>query len=89
MTTALIISELLPFHDDALLADIDHIFDEIDRSVAKTPPDEAEEIMLIVDWLVDEMLAPAKSNELSIELEVELGAEQTAARQDDEVAEVA
>ena len=93
MTTALIISELLPFHDDALLADIDQIFDEIDRSVAETAPDEAEEILLIVDWLVDEMLTPescaqrSKSDELAIELELEDPA--PTAAEADEVAEVA
>jgi hypothetical protein len=74
MTTAIIISELLPLHDDALLADIEHIFTELDRTVAKTAPDDRAELLLLVDELVDEMLAPAEPREqLAIELEIDLG----------------
>jgi hypothetical protein len=77
MTTATIISELLPFHDDALLADIEHIFDELDRSVELTPPGEAFVIMLLVDELGDEMLdaQPAKRDELTIEISLDLDRE--------------
>jgi hypothetical protein len=89
MTTATIISELLPFHDDALLADIEHIFDEIDRTVEHTPPGEAFVIMLLVDELVDEMIdeRPIQRDELTIEISLELGSDVYADR--DEVAEVA
>lgn len=95
MTTATIISELLPFHDDALLADIEHIFDEIDRSVDLTPPGESFVIMLLVDELFDEMIdeRPAKRDELTIEisLDLELSGSDVYADRDEftEVAEVA
>lgn len=94
MTTATFICELLPFHDDALLADIEHIFDEIDRSVDQTPPGEAFVIMLLVDELVDELIdnRPAKRDELTISLELELDTElsDVYADQDEyQVAEVA
>lgn len=57
MTTALIISELLPIHDDALIADIDAVFDEIDREVALAREvAEQTALLLDVEWLVDEML---------------------------------
>ncbi len=74
MTTATIICELLPFHDDALLADNEHIFDEIDRSVERTPPGESSMIMLLVDELFDEMVyeKPAKRDELTIEISLDL-----------------
>ena len=79
MTTATIISELLPFHDDALLADIEHIFDEIDRTVPFSPPGEAFVIMLLVDELFDEMIheRPAKRDELTIEISLDLDRELT------------
>ena len=91
MTTATIISELCPFHDDALLADIEHIFDEIDRSVELTPPGEAFVIMLLVDELVDEMLTPVVPDELTISLELDLSTNDVYADHDEftEVAEVA
>lgn len=90
MKTALMISELLEFHDDTLIADIERAFDEIDRLVEPTPPGERFELLLIVDDLMDEMLAPAKTEQLSIELELEIGAEQAVHAEDrDEVAEVA
>ncbi|HLT37783.1 MAG TPA: hypothetical protein VK034_15935 [Enhygromyxa sp.] len=58
MTTALIISELLlPIHDDALIADIDAVFDEIDREIAETRALAQQAALLLdVEWLVDEML---------------------------------
>ncbi|MFO7564103.1 MAG: hypothetical protein R6X02_15765 [Enhygromyxa sp.] len=57
MTTALIISELLPLHDDALIADIDAVFAQIDREVAETrEAAEQAALLLDVEWLVDEML---------------------------------
>jgi hypothetical protein len=93
MTTATIISELLPFHDDALLADIEHIFDEIDRTVDLTPASEAFVIMLLVDELVDEMLdeQPVKRDELTIEISLDLDRETSSDvyADCDEVAEVA
>jgi hypothetical protein len=91
MTTATIISELLPFHDDALLADIEHIFDELDRAVEPTPPGEAFVIMLMVDELVDELLTPVKPDELTIEIAIDLTNSDVYADQDEftEVAEVA
>jgi hypothetical protein len=91
MTTATIISELLPFHDDALLADIEHIFDEIDRTVELTPPDDSFVIMLLVDELVDELLTPVKPDELTIELALDLRTSDVYADRDEfaEVAEVA
>ncbi len=56
MTTALIISELIPIHDDALLADIDAAFDEIDRKVAAARErSEQRALLLDVEWLVDEL----------------------------------
>lgn len=56
MTTALIISELLPIHDDALIADIDAVFDAIDREVAEArEAAEQAALLLDVEWLVDEM----------------------------------
>jgi hypothetical protein len=94
MTTATIISELLPFHDDALLADIEHIFDEIDRSVEHTPPGESFVIMLLVDELYDEMVydRPARRDELTIEISLDLDRELSGSdvyMDRDEVAEVA
>jgi hypothetical protein len=91
MTTATIISELLPFHDDALLADIEHIFDELDRTVEPTPPSEAFVIMLMVDELVDELLTPVTPDALTIELAIDLTNADVYADQDEftEVAEVA
>ena len=76
MTTAMMISQMLELHDDALIADVEQVFNEIDRSVALTPRDEYGPLLLIVDELVDEMLAPPlveESNKLSISLELELG----------------
>jgi hypothetical protein len=91
MTTATIISELLPFHDDALLADIEHIFDEIDRTVPFTPPGEAFVIMLLVDELVDEMIdeRPVKRDELTIEISLDLDTDSDVYTDRDEFAEVA
>jgi hypothetical protein len=89
MTTATIISELLPFHDDALLADIEHIFDELDRTVEPTPPGEAFVITLMVDDLVDELLTPVTPDELTIELALELDDPEVDADRFTEVAEVA
>ncbi|PRQ08495.1 hypothetical protein [Enhygromyxa salina] len=90
MKTALIISELLELHDDTLIADIERAFDEVDRLVEPTPPGERVELMLLVDDLLDEMLAPAPTEQLSIELELELGDGRAASTEDrDEVAEVA
>jgi hypothetical protein len=90
MTTATIISELLPFHDDALLADIEHIFDEIDRSVEASKPGDEFVIMLLVDELVDELLTPVKPDELTIELSLDLQTPDVYADRDEfEVAEVA
>ncbi|KIG15676.1 hypothetical protein DB30_05424 [Enhygromyxa salina] len=90
MKTALIISELLELHDDTLIADIERAFDEVDRQVEPTPPGERFELLLLVDDLTDEMLAPAPAEQLSIELELELGDERVAQAEDrDEVAEVA
>jgi hypothetical protein len=91
MTTATIISELCPFHDDALLADIEHIFDELDRTVESTPPGEAFVIMLLVDELVDELLTPLVPDELTIEISLDLTSPDVYADRDEfpEVAEVA
>jgi hypothetical protein len=90
MKTALIISELLELHDDTLIADIERAFDEVDKMVEPTPPGERFELLLLVDDLIDEMLAPLKREQLSIELELEIGDEQTVHTVDrDEVAEVA
>lgn len=94
MTTATIISELLPFHDDALLADIEHIFDEIDRSVELTPPGESFVILLLVDELFDEMIheRPVERDELTIEISLDLDRELSGSdvyADCDEVAEVA
>ena len=90
MTTALIISELLPLHDDALIADIDRVFDEIDRSVEPTPPGETRELLLIVDELVEEMLAPdAEGLEISLTLDQAATKASPAETADAEVAEVA
>jgi hypothetical protein len=91
MTTATIISELCPFHDDALLADIEHIFDELDRTVEATPPGEAFVIMLLVDELFDELLTPVTPDELTIELALDLMDSETYTDRDQfpEVAEVA
>ena len=73
MTTAMMISELLEFHDDALIADIDRAFIEIDRTVKPTPPGAPDLLQLIVDELVEEMLAPDTKAELTISLELEIG----------------
>jgi hypothetical protein len=88
MTTATIISELCPFHDDALLADIEHIFDELDRTVESTPPGEAFVIMLLVDELIDELLTPVTPDELTIEISLDLTSQEVYADRD-EFAEVA
>jgi hypothetical protein len=88
MTTATIISELCPFHDDALLADIEHIFDELDRTVESTPPGEAFVIMLLVDELMDELLTPVTPDELTIEISLDLTSQEVYADRD-EFAEVA
>lgn len=89
MKTATIISELLEYHDDALLADIDDIFDDIDRNVEPTPPDDAFVIWLLVDELVDEMLTPVVPDRLEIELSLELGSESDVYADKDEFTEVA
>jgi hypothetical protein len=89
MTTATFISELLPFHDDALLADIEHIFDELDRTVDSTPPGEAFVIMLLVDDLVDELLTPVTPDELTIEISIDLTSIYADRDEFAEVAEVA
>ena len=90
MKTALMISELLGLHDDTLIADIERAFDEVDRLVEPTPPGERFELLLLVDDLMEEMLAPVQAEQLSIEIELEIGAETTAQTVDrDEVAEVA
>ena len=86
MTTALIISELLELHDDALLADINRAFDEIDRSVPVLS-DGDNALMLIVDELVEEMLAPGESSKLSISIELDIYDDDDGSC--DEVAEVA
>lgn len=90
MKTALMISELLELHDDTLIADIERAFDEVDRLVEPTPPGERFELLLLVDDLIDEMLAPVQTEQLSIELELEIGNKDAAQTEDrDEVAEVA
>jgi hypothetical protein len=74
MTTALIISELLPIHDDALVADIEAAFAEIDREVEETRELARRAALLLdVEWLVDEMLddtvrASLEGLEISLEL---------------------
>ena len=89
MTTAMMISELLEFHDDALLADIDQAFIEIDRTIKKTPPGQPDLLQLIVDELVEEMLAPDTKRELSISLELEVGLGEDLEEPTGDVAEVA
>lgn len=89
MTTALIISELLPIHDDALIADIDAVFDAIDREVAESREAAGQAAMLLdVEWLVDEMLEDTirVSREA---LEISLMLEQVESVPSHEVAEVA
>lgn len=88
MTTALMISQMLELHDDALIADIDQAFTEIDREVERSRREDYGPLLLIVDELVDELLAPAKADELSIELELELEDRQAELGSSD-VAEVA
>jgi hypothetical protein len=57
MTTALIISELIPLYDDALVADIDAAFAEIDREIALANElAEQSALLLDVEWLMDELL---------------------------------
>ena len=91
MTTALMISQMLELHDDALIADIDQAFTEIDREVERSRREDHGPLLLIVDELVDELLAPAKTDELSIELELELEDRQAehADLESSDVAEVA
>lgn len=89
MTTAVMISELVPIHDDTLVADIDAAFDQVDREVAAN--DEASRetraLLLDVEWLVDDLLDEATVRlareplEISLELELDCNS--------DEVAEVA
>lgn len=92
MNTATFISELLHVHDDALLADIEDIFCEIDRTVDKTAADDRVEILLLVEELVEELLAPEPRprEQLEIELELELELDEPTVRiAREEVAEVA
>lgn len=93
MTTALIISELLSFHDDALLADIDAAFAEIDRDIALSRA-EVDRLQLDVEWLVDELLDDTvRMSREQLDISLELTPEpSSAAKHDagpDEVAEVA
>jgi hypothetical protein len=57
MTTAMMIAELMPLHDDELVADIDMTFAAIDRErrIAREQA-EIEAMLLDIDWLVAEML---------------------------------
>ena len=56
MKTALILSEI-PIHDDALVADIDAEFDEMNRDrIAARQRLEQEALLLDVDWLVSDLL---------------------------------
>jgi hypothetical protein len=91
MTTALIISELIPIHDDALVADIDAAFDEIDREVALARERAEQSAMLLdVEWLVDELLeTTVRIARESLEISLELHAEDLGHHHRDEVAEVA
>lgn len=92
MTTALIISELVPIHDDALVADIDAAFVEIDREVALARERaEQSSLLLDVEWLVDELLEttiriPREALEISLLLADE---DDDELHHRDEVAEVA
>lgn len=90
MTTALIISELIPIHDDALVADIDAAFDEIDREVALAREQaEHSALLLDVEWLVDELLeTTVRIARESLEISLELHPEDLGLHRD-EVAEVA
>jgi len=57
MTTAMMIAELMPLHDDELVADIDMTFAAIDRErQAAREQAEVEALLLDIDWLVAEML---------------------------------
>lgn len=91
MTTALIISELIPIHDDALVADINAAFDEIDRQVALAQARaEQHSLLLDVEWLVDELTEDTirvSREALEISLEIDDLASDNQVR--DEVAEVA
>jgi hypothetical protein len=89
MTTAIIISELLPIHDEALLADIDAAFDEIDREVAESTAD-TDAVLLAVEWLVDELLDTVCTAREPLEISLELtDSDSDSAPVCDEVAEVA
>ena len=88
MTTALIISELLELHDDTLIADIERAFDEIDASVPIVADGDSA-LMLIVDELVEEMLAPDRARGESTKLSISLDIYDDDGASSDEVAEVA
>ena len=89
MTTAVIISELIPIHDDALVADIDAAFEQIDREIIAANDEASREtraLLLDVEWLVDElceetMRLAREPLEISLELQFDCNS--------DEVAEVA
>ena len=74
MTTAMMIAELMPLHDDELVADIDMTFAAIDRErLAARARAEIDAMLLDIDWLVAEMLggAPHRAREaLDISLEL-------------------
>jgi hypothetical protein len=91
MTTALIISELLPIHDDALVADIEAAFAEIDREV-----EEARELaqqtalLLDVEWLVDELLDDTvRVSREALEISLELRGVDLEQECEEKIAEVA
>jgi hypothetical protein len=88
MTTALIISELIPLHDDALVADINAAFDEIDREVAAARNRvEHQALLLDVEWLVDELSEDTiRVSREALEISLELHEQNNDC---DEVAEVA
>ncbi|HVI03331.1 MAG TPA: hypothetical protein VM869_31760 [Enhygromyxa sp.] len=91
MTTALIISELVPIHDDALVADIDAAFVEIDREVALARERAEQSAMLLdVEWLVDELLeTTVRIRREALEISLVLENEDDEIHHRDEVAEVA
>jgi hypothetical protein len=97
MTTALILSEM-PIHDDALVADIDAEFAQMNRDrIAARQRAEDEALILDVDWLVSELLDDVtvriarEALEISLELTLEAASEAASDDTDnrDEVAEVA
>lgn len=95
MTTALILSEI-PIHDDALVADIDAAFDEMNRDwIAARQRAEQEALLLDVDWMVSDLLEEVtvrmsrEALEISLELSPESETESDDANTRDEVAEVA